>query len=405
MFTGQFIDSRLRRRWRIITGFCNKTSYGRSDSAVFGRCRNGVCRPGSGAGQSQPGAREQLKSLNSDCCMLEARLHRSSEDAPAQPPEIVTQPTPAAPIIPPVSVPPPLPVYRRSAANTRDETDHRRLKRYRWRPPRRPSRTIDWEQFMGAKMFAWIGGFALFLGVAFFVKYSFEHNLISPELRVAIGFLAGIALVIGGVALKRKENVVTAQTLCATGILILYAVTFACRSFYHFPFFGLIPTFALMSLITAAAFLLAVRMDALVVAILGIAGGFLTPVLLSTGQDNPSGTVRLHRAARYRFAGRCAAQRMELASDPGCYRHSAHANRMGRQFLSARTVLRRKQNIDSDGGVSRLRNSVPGGCAHNQARGKIGHCDLRRCPRRGRVRDATGHFTFSPSPPSEAGRS
>src|SRR5947209_4848258 len=154
----------------------------------------------------------------------------------------------------------------------------------------RPSKPpIDWEQFMGAKMFAWIGGFALFLGVAFFVKYSFEHNLIPPELRVAIGFLTGIALVIGGVALKRKENVVTAQTLCATGILILYAVTFACRSFYHFPFFGLIPTFALMTLITAAAFLLAVRMDALVVAILGNAGGFLTPVLLSTGQDNPLG--------------------------------------------------------------------------------------------------------------------
>src|SRR5881398_1359407 len=153
--------------------------------------------------------------------------------------------------------------------------------------PRRPP--INWEQFMGAKLFAWVGGLALFLGVAFFVKYSFEHNLIPPELRVAIGFLTGIALVIGGVALKRKENVVTAQTLCATGILILYAVTFACRSFYHFPFFGLVPTFALMSLITAAAFLLAVQLDALVVTILGIGGGFLTPVLLSTGQDNPLG--------------------------------------------------------------------------------------------------------------------
>ncbi len=34
---------------------------------------------------------------------------------------------------------------------------------------------------MGAKLFAWIGGLALFLGVAFFVKYSFEHNLISPN--------------------------------------------------------------------------------------------------------------------------------------------------------------------------------------------------------------------------------
>src|SRR5947208_2310117 len=153
--------------------------------------------------------------------------------------------------------------------------------------PARPP--INWEQFMGAKLFAWIGGLALFLGVAFFVKYSFEHNLISPELRVAIGFVVGASLVIGGLLLKRKENAVTAQTLCATGILVLYAVTFACRSYYHFAFFGLISTFLLMTLITAVAFLLAVRLNAIVVAVLGIAGGFLTPVLLSTGQDHPLG--------------------------------------------------------------------------------------------------------------------
>jgi uncharacterized membrane protein len=148
---------------------------------------------------------------------------------------------------------------------------------------------INWEQFMGAQVFAWIGGLALFLGVAFFVKYSFEHNLISPELRVAIGFVIGVGLVIGGVLLKQKENAVTAQTLCATGILVLYAVTFACRSYYHFAFFGFIPTFLLMTLITVSAFLLAVRLNAIVVTVLGIAGGFLTPVLLSTGQDNPLG--------------------------------------------------------------------------------------------------------------------
>jgi uncharacterized membrane protein len=138
---------------------------------------------------------------------------------------------------------------------------------------------------MGAKLFAWIGGLALFLGVAFFVKYSFEHNLISPELRVAIGFVVGASLVVGGLLLKRKENAVTAQTLCATGILVFYAATFACRVYYHFAFFGLVPTFLLMTLITAIAFLLAVRLNAMVVAVLGIAGGFLTPVLLSTGED------------------------------------------------------------------------------------------------------------------------
>src|SRR3989454_960462 len=147
--------------------------------------------------------------------------------------------------------------------------------------------SLNWEQFMGAKLFAWIGGLALFLGVAYFVKYSFEHDLIPPEVRVALGFLVGIGLVAGGMVMRRKDYSITAHTLCATGILILYAVTFACRAVYHFPFFGPVPTFILMTLVTAAAFLLAVRLDAQVIALLGMLGGFLTPVLLSTGQDAP----------------------------------------------------------------------------------------------------------------------
>src|ERR1039457_1497060 len=156
-------------------------------------------------------------------------------------------------------------------------------------PPRPAAPKINWEQFMGVKGFAWIGGFALFLGIAFFVKYSFDNNLLPPELRVAIGFLTGLGLLVGGVIMSRKNYAALSQTLCATGVVILYAVTFACRSIYHFEFFGPLPTFLLMALITTTAFLLAVRLNALVVAILGILGGFLTPILLSTGQDNPLG--------------------------------------------------------------------------------------------------------------------
>jgi uncharacterized membrane protein len=153
----------------------------------------------------------------------------------------------------------------------------------------KPALALNWEQFMGVKLFAWIGGFALFLAVAFFIKYSFERNLIPPELRVAAGFVVGIGLLGGGVVMKRRELAVTSQTLCATGVVILYAVTFACRSVYHFQFFGPWPTFLLMTLITAVAFTLAGHLEAMVVAILGLLGGFLTPVLLSTGQDNPAG--------------------------------------------------------------------------------------------------------------------
>lgn len=142
---------------------------------------------------------------------------------------------------------------------------------------------------MGVKLLAWIGGLAAFLAVAFLVKYSFDKNLISPEVRMAIGFAAGLGALVGGVVLSRKDYAVLAHTLCGTGVVILYAVTFACRSVYHFEFFGPIPTFLLMMLITTAAFFLAVRLNAMAVAILGMLGGFLTPILLSTGVDNPFG--------------------------------------------------------------------------------------------------------------------
>lgn len=148
---------------------------------------------------------------------------------------------------------------------------------------------VDWEQFMGAKLFAWLGGLALFLGVAFFVKYAFEHDLIPPEVRVALGFLVGAGLIVGGLRMDRARYGITCQTLIATGVVSLYAVTFACNAVYHFPFFGLMPTFLLMMLITTAAFVLAVQLEAQVVAILGLLGGFLTPGLLSTGHDNAAG--------------------------------------------------------------------------------------------------------------------
>jgi len=142
---------------------------------------------------------------------------------------------------------------------------------------------------MGVRLFAWLGGLAAFFGIALLVKLSFENNWFPIEYRMALGFLTGVGLLVGGVIMRRREYSVSSQTLCATGVLILYAVTYACHGIYHFAFFGTLPTFGLMILITAVAFLLAVRLGAQVVAILGLLGGFLTPILLSTGQDNPGG--------------------------------------------------------------------------------------------------------------------
>ncbi len=170
----------------------------------------------------------------------------------AVPPPLPSGPVPPPPPLPP-SVPPPRPV------------------------------AIDWEAFMGVKLFAWIGGFVLFLGLVFLVKYSFQNNLISPRTRVLFGGTAGLALLLGGWRAARSYRV-PGQSLCATGVLVLYATIFAAQSFYGL--LSLPVAFALMAAVTVAAFALAVRLHAQVVAVLGLLGGFVTPVLLATGQDN-----------------------------------------------------------------------------------------------------------------------
>lgn len=148
-----------------------------------------------------------------------------------------------------------------------------------------PAPVIDWEAFFGVKLFAWLGGFVLFLGVAFLVKYSFEHNLITPGMRCLIGGAIGLALLGTGWFATQRNYRVPGQSLCATGVLVLYADIFGAHAFYGL--ISLAVAFLLMSLVTVAAFLLAVQLDAQVIVVLGMLGGFVTPALLWTGMSKP----------------------------------------------------------------------------------------------------------------------
>jgi uncharacterized membrane protein len=242
-------------------------------------------------------AKQRLENLSRRLGELELELFRlkreresarPAEPAPAPQPRIVAPPVAPSPPVPapPPAIPPQIrPALARLAATPPTPPTPPLPPA----PPRPTTPAVNWEQFMGVKGFAWLGGFTLFLGIVFAIQYCFAHHLIPPELQAGFGFLIGLGVLVGGVVMSRKNYPALSQTLCATGVVILYAVTFACRSVYRFEFFGAIPTFLLMALITAAAFLLAVRLEAMVVAILGMLGGFLTPILVSTGQDNPLG--------------------------------------------------------------------------------------------------------------------
>jgi uncharacterized membrane protein len=148
----------------------------------------------------------------------------------------------------------------------------------------RASGRRDIESLVGGSWFNWIGIIAVTFGVAFFLKLAFDNQWIGPGARVALGAAAGLALLLVAERLRRRGLRSYAFVLSGGGVLILYLSDYAAYNFYQ-----LVPqpvAFLLMALMTTTAVLLSVRLNALPVAVLGLVGGFLTPVLLTTGVDN-----------------------------------------------------------------------------------------------------------------------
>lgn len=152
---------------------------------------------------------------------------------------------------------------------------------------RRPSESQDLESRIGGSWFNRIGVFAIFLGVAFFLKYAVDKEWIGPTSRVLIAAAIGVAFLIGGEQL-RKRYASYAYGLTGGGIAVLYA-TIWFASFQRYGLLGPEVAFGLMAAVTATASMLAARYSALPIAVLGLIGGFLTPILLSRGVDNEAG--------------------------------------------------------------------------------------------------------------------
>jgi uncharacterized membrane protein len=155
-------------------------------------------------------------------------------------------------------------------------------------PPPAKSRTKEeWEALIGGKLLNRIGALALILGVGFFLQYAFANDWITEPIRVAVGVLLGLALLAGAARSASGGFQIFAQGLVGAGIAILYLSAYASFNYYHLV--GQPWAFVFMSAVTVITFTQAFRYNSIVVALLGLLGGFLTPFLLSTGEVNPVG--------------------------------------------------------------------------------------------------------------------
>ncbi|MBZ5553945.1 MAG: DUF2339 domain-containing protein [Acidobacteriia bacterium] len=140
------------------------------------------------------------------------------------------------------------------------------------------------EARIGGNWLLWVGIVAIVLGTVYFLKLAFENNWVGPSMRVAIGAFFGIGFVYWGEELQKREYPIYGQTVTGGGNAILYLSIYAAFNFYH-----LIPApaaFFLMILVTATISVLAARYSSLALALIGLVGGFMTPIWLSTGEDH-----------------------------------------------------------------------------------------------------------------------
>lgn len=165
-----------------------------------------------------------------------------------------------------------------------------------------PTRGPDWldsavnlvkRYFTEGNLFVRVGVIILFFGIAFLLKFAYDHSMLPVELRLFATTLGAIILLVVGWRLRLKRATY-GLILQGGGVGIMYLTIFAAFRLYH-----LLPgwlTFPLLLAVVVLSSGLAVMQNAQALAVLGISGGFLAPVLASTGSGSHVGLFGYYAA-------------------------------------------------------------------------------------------------------------
>ena len=148
--------------------------------------------------------------------------------------------------------------------------------------PAKPRQSL--ESRIGSQWFNRIGILAVLIGMAWFLKLAVDNHWIGPAGRVLIGLIAGAALIAWSERFRAHGYQVFSYSLKSVGSGILYLSLWAAFSLFH-----LIPgalAFGAMIAVTAFNGFLSWIQESELLAVYAIAGGFGTPLLVSTGENH-----------------------------------------------------------------------------------------------------------------------
>ena len=126
-----------------------------------------------------------------------------------------------------------------------------------------------------------LGILVIFCTAVFLLRLSIESGLLSPAGRLCLSYLAGAGLLYWGMTRKMRDRYwVLGQTLIGIGLGLFYFSSYAMTAMYHF----VTPATAgiIMFLVTLTAGVLSDRLNSIAIAMVAMAGGYSTPLLLAT---------------------------------------------------------------------------------------------------------------------------
>jgi len=141
----------------------------------------------------------------------------------------------------------------------------------------------DLEKFIGENLMSKIGIAILVLAIGFFVKYAIDNDWIGPVGRVGVGILCG-GILISIAHWLRNQYKAFSSVLVGGGLAVLYCTI--ALAYHQYQLFGQATAFIIMLVITAFSVLLSLLYDRQELAIIALAGGFITPFLVSNGRGD-----------------------------------------------------------------------------------------------------------------------
>jgi uncharacterized membrane protein len=275
-------------------------------AAASPQTRRGLSAPNEGSPPTPPSAPQAVQAESAPRPVPEqqprpepqraAEPHRPPETQPAPEPQRAPEPTvtpesryasrPGATDLPPLT--PLTPEGSTAGSPGSPEYGNRIQSVLQQIADRNHSIDASIENIIGQSVLAYVGGLVLFGAILLFLRFTFVQPWLQPENRVYISMIVGGVMLAAGQYFYHSRMRPLAAAITAIGLATFMAAIFAANMMYTPEVLRRGPAFACMVIVGAAGVGLAFQLRMQSLAVLGLLGMYLAPLLLKVPKADPN---------------------------------------------------------------------------------------------------------------------